>query len=430
VMRRVRFSIAGLMGAVVIAALSLTALRNGSRTCAGVTVIVTCAVLCLALVGAVSRRGIQRAWWLGYALCGWGYLVLAFWAWDHFSELPTMTLLEALGPTLGIPAKFFGGSRSGRGINLHFWRIAQCLWTFLAAVFGGLGAIIIATVPAGRPESPVVDEQLADRFHKEYWRRPAAFGIVGFGLVLGVALVGSRWSPGLWAGATFLLTCGLLGLAALGGLFGRGKRREIWLGAVLFGAGYMILIFGRSPVDRRWPIPPTDHFLAALRPGHRPIVIGFPITPVEIYSKTERILDELERPIPMRFPNDTPLEDVLKYIRQATSSKSYAGIPIYVDPFGLEEAEKSLTSTVRIECAKTPLKESLHLCLKQLDLAYSVRDGYLLISSGDAVLPVYDDPFLIVGHCLLALVAAGLGGVLAPLVSDRRIEPPGPTAVN
>jgi len=30
------------------------------------------------------------------------------------------------------------------------------------------------------------------------------------------------------------------------------------------------------------------------------------------------------------------------------------------------------------------------------------------------------DPVLIVGQCLLALIAAGLGGVLAPLVSDLR----------
>jgi hypothetical protein len=428
-MRRVQFSIAGLMGVAVIAALGLTALRNGSAICAGVTFLVTCAVLCLALVGAQCRRGIHRAWWLGFALCGWGYLALAFWSWDHSSELPTITLLEALGPRLGIPAQFVGGSRGVRGLNVHFWRIGHCLWTFLAAILGGLGAIIVDTVPTGSLESPVISGQAAEPLPTQYWRRPATFGLAGFGLIAVVAIVGSRWSPGLWAGTTFLLTWGLLGLAALGGVFGRGKRREIWLGAVLFGAGYMILTFGRSPDDWKSPRPPTDHFLGALRPGHQPIVIGFPITPVEIYSKTEQILDELERPIPMPFPNDTPLGEVLKYIRQATCTKTYAGIPIYVDPYGLEEAEKSMASTVRVDGENAPLKESLRRCLKQLGLAYSVRDGYLLIGAAGAVLPVYDDPFLIVGHCLLALMAAVLGGVLAPLVSDRRIEPRGQTAV-
>jgi len=35
------------------------------------------------------------------------------------------------------------------------------------------------------------------------------------------------------------------------------------------------------------------------------------------------------------------------------------------------------------------------------------------------------DPVEIVGKCLLALLAAGLGGVLAPLVSDLRRGPAG-----
>jgi len=37
--------------------------------------------------------------------------------------------------------------------------------------------------------------------------------------------------------------------------------------------------------------------------------------------------------------------------------------------------------------------------------------------------PVYEDPFLIGGHCVLTLFAAALGGVLAPLVSDARRQP-------
>jgi len=39
------------------------------------------------------------------------------------------------------------------------------------------------------------------------------------------------------------------------------------------------------------------------------------------------------------------------------------------------------------------------------------------------ITPVYEDPFLIVGHCLLALLAAGIGGIVAPLVSDVRRAP-------
>ena len=36
----------------------------------------------------------------------------------------------------------------------------------------------------------------------------------------------------------------------------------------------------------------------------------------------------------MSFNEETPLEDVLKYIKQATTTATYSGIPIYVDPIG------------------------------------------------------------------------------------------------
>jgi hypothetical protein len=45
-----------------------------------------------------------------------------------------------------------------------------------------------------------------------------------------------------------------------------------------------------------------------------------------------------------------------------------------------------------------------------------------VISSEESVSPVYEDPFLIGGHCVLTLFAAALGGALATLVSDSRRE--------
>ena len=77
----------------------------------------------------------------------------------------------------------------------------------------------------------------------------------------------------------------------------------------------------------------------------------------------------------MSFNEDTPLEDVLKYIKQATQEPDISrGIPIYVDPIGLQEAEKSMTSTVRnIDLEGVPLKVTLKLLLNQLDLTYRSR---------------------------------------------------------
>ena len=65
----------------------------------------------------------------------------------------------------------------------------------------------------------------------------------------------------------------------------------------------------------------------------------------------------------------------------------------------------------------------MRLCLRQLDLDFSVQDGYVLITSEDQVASDLGDPFLIVGHALLALLAAGIGAIAALLISKaHRVE--------
>jgi len=100
--------------------------------------------------------------------------------------------------------------------------------------------------------------------------------------------------------------------------------------------------------------------------------------------KSRAILAKLEEPVAMSFPNETPLEDVLKYIKQATTGPGYSGIPIYVDPLGLQEAEKTTSSTVCIDLEGVPLRRTLQLMLSQLDLAYFVDDGILVITSRES----------------------------------------------
>jgi hypothetical protein len=101
----------------------------------------------------------------------------------------------------------------------------------------------------------------------------------------------------------------------------------------------------------------------------------------ETSPKSKAVLKKLEEPISMSFGHETPLEDVLKYIRQATVTPNYAGIAIYVDPKGLAEVAATPTSTVKLDLEGVPLKTTLRLMLKQLGLAYCVRDGVLIISS-------------------------------------------------
>ncbi len=121
-------------------------------------------------------------------------------------------------------------------------------------------------------------------------------------------------------------------------------------------------------------------------------VAGWPdlTKPIEPDPKTKAILDALEEPLAMKFPQETPFEDVKKYIQEATKRASLPnGIPIYVDPVGLQEAKKTISSTIAIDLDEIPLKITLRLVLKQIGLIYLVRDGLLTVTSEAS-----DDPAL------------------------------------
>ena len=180
----------------------------------------------------------------------------------------------------------------------------------------------------------------------------------------------------------------------------------------------MILTFGLSQNPETWPSLPTDHLLHALRRWFPPVVSGLPSSATSVASTNARIIEALEQPVPMRFEDEAPLSDVLKYIKAATRNSSGTGIAIYVDPIGLSEAQQTMTSTIRnIDLEGVPLKTTLHLLLDQLELSYSVRSGMVVITSKESEQPpVYQDPFMIVGHCLLAQLAAAFGAIVAPLL--------------
>jgi hypothetical protein len=132
-------------------------------------------------------------------------------------------------------------------------------------------------------------------------------------------------------------------------------------------------------------------------------------------DRSQAILEKLNEPIAMSFEQETPLQDVLKYIKQATSTKNYPGIPIYVDPVGLQEAEKSMSSTVRnLDVQGVPLKTTLKLLLSQLELAYTVKNGLLtIISAESAERSEADDESSAARMADGPAGMAGLGGELA-----------------
>jgi hypothetical protein len=98
-------------------------------------------------------------------------------------------------------------------------------------------------------------------------------------------------------------------------------------------------------------------------------------------ERNKAIEQKLEKPVKMDFASETPLEDVIRYIKDQTKEPGGKVIPIYVDPVGLQEAEKTLTSPITLELEDVPLRTTFRLLLAQLGLDYRVRDGMLYINS-------------------------------------------------
>lgn len=101
-MKRFRFSLAGLMAAVLIVAVACAALRFASELWASATLTITVGVLLTAILGVVLREGRIRAFWLGFSVFGWAYLALAFgWFSTNFTQhLLTTKLLAYAHPKL------------------------------------------------------------------------------------------------------------------------------------------------------------------------------------------------------------------------------------------------------------------------------------------------------------------------------------------
>lgn len=442
-MRRPRVSIAGLMGAVAAAAVGLAALRFSTPGWSGSIYLLTRAILGLAILLALHRSGPSRAWWLGFALFGWGYEWLIT-PMSRYSPpfLPTVRLLLAAKPLLFHPLDVNRGGSSGllpspfgELYDYQYLRIGDDLWALAAALLGAAVARI-AWRPTDRVEpAPVLSAPAGGvgRMRRRWILIPAAGWAV---LVVGTSVVALRSSgqSGFWAGATFLLVLAGLGLAGVGAFAARGRVRRSCTGAALLGGGYLVLVFSHSPY---LPLP-TSQLLHGLR-------LGFPWLASPNAVASARILDELERPIALEFPEPTPLKDVLESLRRATARSGRPGLPIYLDPIGLQEVEKSPDTTVTIDVRDVPLKTALRAVLRPVGMDFVVQDGLLFVTSQDsadfgdnpfaeafsqqyvrtypyedgriAPSPELEDPYLIVGHCLLAMVAAGLGALAAPILA-------------
>jgi hypothetical protein len=99
---------------------------------------------------------------------------------------------------------------------------------------------------------------------------------------------------------------------------------------------------------------------------------------------TAKILRKLDEQIDLKLPNPTQLTDFLKAVKQATTDNKFSGIPIYVDPVGLDDAGAKIESHLTAY-NNGPLKSVLRESLRPLKLSFIVKDGFLMISSRDDI---------------------------------------------
>jgi hypothetical protein len=118
-----------------------------------------------------------------------------------------------------------------------------------------------------------------------------------------------------------------------------------------------------------------------------------------VSAKAAKAWEKLQQPVEFSFPQETPLEDVLKYIKSATQGPKEKGLSIYVDPVGLQDAEKTMNSPVTIDLGEIPIATGLHLALKQLGLTFNVHeDGIVMVVAESDEAPVTDPPARILGE--------------------------------
>jgi hypothetical protein len=183
-MKPIRITLAGLMALIVLAAVGLAALCQPTRFWANATFSLALGLDFAAVVAAIASEGRVRSAWSGFAVCGWGYLLLALFPWFEANvgpQLITTPLIESayewINPPLPGNPLLYGGSngvglldpRFGAGWNMpqlanfvdekpersnfvpaasySFLRIAHSLLGIASGMAGGLLALGMARRP-------------------------------------------------------------------------------------------------------------------------------------------------------------------------------------------------------------------------------------------------------------------------------------------
>jgi hypothetical protein len=165
--RRIRFSLAGLMGLILLLGISFASLKNPTDLWASLLFYLVVALLLAAVLGIFGGRG--RLAWAGCALFGWFYLLCAFCPWPVLNDdglrpprLPTAVLDDLIrdrrpdwGEEPHLSAWTFrqsefegrnslsiGPATRSRATALLTWSASkQILHSFGALAFAAIGAV-------------------------------------------------------------------------------------------------------------------------------------------------------------------------------------------------------------------------------------------------------------------------------------------------
>lgn len=261
--------------------------------------------------------------------------------------------------------------------------------------------------------------------------------------ILGVIEI--KTNQRIYLGLAGFVTCSLLGMTIIGTIGNRGPRRLIWLGAALFGWGFLGLVTHSNLVQVLYPSrlhvehPIVAHVdeLIRISDSTNTVDLARALPRINLVldedsPKRAQILATLERPIAINFAHLTPLDNALEQLREATRTPSLPhGLSFYVDPNALLQVEKTAKSPVKLVMEDVPLRLTLRLLLRQLDLDYYVFDGLVMIETRDNVLErtvalndaqalgITTDVRVDIAQNVLALLAACLGMLIARLFAKN-----------
>jgi hypothetical protein len=149
-MRRLRYNIAGALGAILFVAVGFAALREADELWGTWLFSLTLGLLLFAVLLVAHRTGDRREFWIGFALFGWGYL--------SFSLIPSIEARLIVTKALSYlhQSRIFGIRAHGLGElspfrfspfyaprvraapDENFIHIGHTLFTLLAAWLGGV----------------------------------------------------------------------------------------------------------------------------------------------------------------------------------------------------------------------------------------------------------------------------------------------------